>query len=454
LDYIDKEGIRFNERKNLLDVARGVVYGNEAKVYIQSNNFHIAEILLKKSIAINLRKGNDNRDAESSELRLAHLYYQVNKIDSLKKILQVVRPQLDSIKNLDVEVDWNLMQANYFINKNNSHAALNYFIKYDALKDSIITINKALKEADISGQIKRLEKEYELGQLKKNDHLKSFYLKVEAALALMLLFIVFMILFTWQKSRKNIKTLGSLNDQINRQNYDLEHALQELKLSIQEKDRILRTVAHDLRNPIGGIASLTEAMAHDEYTTEQREMIGLIKETSHNSLELINEILEITNNETASQNRELVDINSLLNHSAELLRFRAAEKKQEIKLELLQTPQELFISREKIWRVMSNLIVNAIKFSPEGSVIYVKITDNAKDVSIAVKDSGIGIPDDIKDKVFNIFTEAKRPGTSGEKSFGLGLSICKQIIENHHGKIWFDSDVNNGTTFYVSLPKL
>jgi two-component system sensor histidine kinase VicK len=118
----------------------------------------------------------------------------------------------------------------------------------------------------------------------------------------------------------------------------------------------------------------------------------------------------------------------------------------------LAKPQKLLISREKIWRVISNLISNAIKFSPNGAIINLKITGDNDAIKIAVADNGIGIPDNIKDLVFNKFTSAKRPGTAGEKSFGLGLSICRQIIENHDGEIWFESNTDNGTTFYISLP--
>jgi two-component system sensor histidine kinase VicK len=74
-------------------------------------------------------------------------------------------------------------------------------------------------------------------------------------------------------------------------------------------------------------------------------------------------------------------------------------------------------------------------------------------VEISVKDSGIGIPENMKNKVFNMFTEAKRPGTAGEKSFGLGLSISKQIIEKHAGKIWFERNNSKEVTFYVRLPE-
>ena len=454
LNFIDKWAIKFNNQKDLLDVARAVTYGNEADIYIKDNKFQIAKKLLQKSILINLRKGNDNRDAEFSELKLGHIYYQVDELDSLLNLLRTVRPQLDSIKDQDAETDWNLLMADYFIKKGDHETGLSYFIKYDALKDSIVKRDRALKEADIAQQIKHLEKDNEFDDLKKNIRQQNLYLEIGTVFAVMMLIILSLILLNWQKSWRNIKILGALNHQINDQNYNLERALEELKSSSQEKDRILRTVAHDLRNPIGGIASLTNAMADDDYTDQQKELIHLIKETSNNSLELINEILEIANNGSAVLNKVWVEINALLSHSVDLLKFKAAEKEQQIRLQLLEKPVELFISREKIWRVVSNLISNAIKFSPAKAIVYVKITDLDNEIEISVKDPGIGIPENLKSKVFNIFTEAKRSGTAGEKSFGLGLSISRQIVENHKGKIWFENNTENGTTFYIRLPKM
>lgn len=453
LDYIDLPVKRFKVRDGALDVARGVIYGNEANIYINQSEFTLAKKLLKQSIDINLKKGNDNLDAQLSELKLAHIYYQLNQPDSLINLLGIIHGQLDSIKNQDAEADWNLLMAKYFSQKNQSQKALNYFTRYDALKDSITSRVKALKEADIGEQIKRIEKDYAFTKLEQDNQVQHLYLKIALMLGLMFLIIISLALFNWRKSKKNIKLLGGLNHQINQQNFDLERALNELKSNGQEKDRILRAVAHDLRNPIGGIASLTQLMAEDDCSDDQKETIDLIRETSLNSLELINELLEVTNDGTKLAKRETVEINSLLSHSIELLRFKAAEKDQQIKVKLLDKPLELFISREKIWRVMSNLISNAIKFSPEKTAINVKIITRKNEVEISIKDNGIGIADKVKDKVFDMFTVAKRPGTAGEKSFGLGLSICKQIVEDHNGKIWFESDGANGSTFYVSLPK-
>ncbi len=453
LDFIDNHAAMFGDRKPWLDVARGVVYGNEANVYIAKNNLPRAKILLKKSSEINLRKGNDNRDAQLTELKLAHIFYKINQPDSLINLLAVVRKQLDTVKNQEAEADWNFLMAKYFIQKNAPQTALNYFIKYNTLKDSINNRVKALKEADIGEQIKQIEKEYAVSKLMQDNEAQNLYLKIAVVFGLMFLIIISLILLNWRKSKANIKVLGGLNYQINQQNTDLENALNELKLNSQEKDRILRAVAHDLRNPIGGIASLTEIMDDDDYSDDQKETIELIRATSLNSLELINELLEVTNDGVKPTKRDFIEINSLLSHSVELLRFKAAEKQQKIELILLDEPLELFISREKIWRVMSNLISNSIKFSADKKMIYVKITDCGKDIEISVKDNGIGIPDKVKEKVFNMFTEAKRPGTAGEKSFGLGLSISRQIVEDHDGRIWFESDGTNGTTFYVILPK-
>lgn len=109
-------------------------------------------------------------------------------------------------------------------------------------------------------------------------------------------------------------------------------------------------------------------------------------------------------------------------------------------------------SREKLWRVVSNLITNAIKFSPAGAIIHVELWQKDDHIFISVKDPGIGIPKEIAPKVFDLFTEVKRQGTAGEQAFGLGLSISKQIVEAHGGKIWFESEQNAGTTFFVELP--
>jgi two-component system sensor histidine kinase VicK len=452
LVVIDKNAFKYPDRKLHLESARGVVYGNMADIYIKEKSYAQAAGLLKKSIGINLKPGYDNHDAQLSEIKLGQIYFNLNQKDSLINLLTNLRSQLDTVKNDDAEADYNRLLGNYYEQKNNLKQALEHIQRYNLLKDSIAQRASSLMQTDVNQQLANYEKQHEINTLSRDNELQTIYLYVTVFFVVMALIIILLVYRNWKRSKKDLQTMNVLNRQINEQNKTLEKALSDINTNSQEKDRILRTVAHDLRNPIGGIASLTTMMAEDEYTDDQKELINLVKETSVNSLELINEILEATNLNSVDLNLEQVEINSLVSNSVELLRFKAAEKGQTILLDTLDKQQDLFISREKIWRVISNLISNAIKFSPTGGTIHVKVAEVNTKIIIAVKDNGIGIPDKLKDQVFNMFTSAQRPGTSGEKSFGLGLSICRQIMEKHHGRIWFESDTNIGTTFFISLP--
>jgi len=453
LQYINQNSPQYKSRSKMIEVAKAVVYGNQAEVLIIKGDNKGAAALLKKSIAVNLLKGNDNRDAELAEIKLAQLYYDSHDNAQLKKLLGDLRTQLDSVKNEGAEADWNRLMSGYYLRNNDFKASRDYLQVYVTLRDSSIKKLNILKESDVNQQLDSFEKQYLIDNLRGNNRIQREYLYAAVACALMALVIVSLVLRNWKRSKRDVKIVNTLNQQVSLQKADLEKTLNELKTSLLEKDRILRAVAHDLRNPIGGIASLTLAMEDDDFTPEQRELITLIRETSNDTLELISELLEVTNEGKSRLKKEPVDINMLLGKNVELLRFKASEKNQRIELQLLQQPGEILISREKIGRVLSNLITNAIKFSPRGGTISVRIQDLKKDVEISVKDNGIGVPENMQREIFNMFTEAKRPGTAGEKSFGLGLSISKQIVENHNGTIWVESKPGSGSTFYIRLPK-
>ncbi|WP_439697259.1 ATP-binding protein [Mucilaginibacter sp. AW1-7] len=452
LEYIDSNNARFSNLAGMLETARGVVYGNQGDMALITGNYTLAEQMLKSSIAINFKKGNDNKDAQLTEIKLARLYLKLNRQKDLYLLLKNLRTQLDSLPNNDAEAGWNYLMSKYSQQNNDNTAALTYLKKYSAQKDSLVKLANSLKRTDVTTQQANYDKQSEIDSLKNNNKRQLIFIYIAVLLSVMAVIIIFLIFRNMKQSKRDMLAIKTLNEQINYQKENLVHTLNELHGASREKDRILRTVAHDLRNPLGGIASLSAVMATEDYTPDQLEMLSLIKDTSYNSLDLINEILEATNSATAPIRKEWVDINALTTNSVELLRFKAAEKHQSIKLHLPENPAQVFISREKIWRVISNLVTNAIKFSYDGGSITVGLKNHESGVEITVNDNGIGIPDKLKQQVFNMFTDAKRIGTAGEKSFGLGLSICQQIIEKHNGKIWLQSNPTDGTTFYVFLP--
>jgi signal transduction histidine kinase len=243
--------------------------------------------------------------------------------------------------------------------------------------------------------------------------------------------------------RRNLKRSKSQNSQ-------MQKALDALEQSQAENTRMMQIVAHDLRNPIGAMHSIASIMLNEPDRTESDHMmLEMICTSGQNSLELVGDLLQVQFR-TEELKKDPVDIAQMLSYCVSLLNNKAETKGQYISLETI--PVTLEASREKLWRVVSNLIANAIKFSPTGAAISVKMEQQQQSVRIAVKDEGIGIPPAMKDKIFDMFTEAKRPGTAGEQAFGLGLAISKQIVEAHGGRIWFDSEPEKGTTFFVELP--
>src|SRR6185503_364188 len=350
LQYINQNSPQYKSRSKMIEVAKAVLYGNQAEVLIIKGDNKGAAALLKKSIAVNLLKGNDNRDAELAEIKLAQLYYDSHDNAQLKKLLGDLRTQLDSVKNEGAEADWNRLMSGYYLRNNDFKASRDYLQVYVTLRDSSIKKLNILKESDVNQQLDSFEKQYLIDNLRGNNRIQREYLYAAVACALMALVIVSLVLRNWKRSKRDVKIVNTLNQQVSLQKADLEKTLNELKTSLLEKDRILRAVAHDLRNPIGGIASLTLAMEDDDFTPEQRELITLIRETSNDTLELISELLEVTNEGKSRLKKEPVDINMLLGKNVELLRFKASEKNQRIELQLLQQPGEILISREKIGR--------------------------------------------------------------------------------------------------------
>ena len=178
-------------------------------------------------------------------------------------------------------------------------------------------------------------------------------------------------------------------------------------------------------------------------------MLRLIKTSGENSLELVSDLLQV-HLRAEEMKKEPVDLYAMLLYCVELLQYKADAKGQ--KIDLRAVPATLPVNREKLWRVVSNIIANAIKFSPTGARIAVSLEQKAQSVLIKVADHGIGVPPEMAGKLFYMFTEAKRPGTAGEQPHGLGLAISKQIVMAHGGNIWFESQPGNGTTFFVELP--
>lgn len=258
-------------------------------------------------------------------------------------------------------------------------------------------------------------------------------------------------IFALFKLWNNRRRLLDLNKKIWTQNSNMQQTLNALEQSQANNTRMMQIVAHDLRNPIGGIYGIAEMMLYEEgRTKEDREALEMIKTSGKLSLDLVSDLL-LAHTKTNELEKEPVNLGEMLRYCVDILQPKAALKEQQIDLQV-KANLSILANQEKLWRVVSNLIANAIKFSPKGSSIQVNLQKEAQHALISVKDDGIGIPEELASKIFDMYTDAKRTGTAGEQSFGLGLAISKQLVEAQGGKLWFESKPGFGTTFYVELP--
>ncbi|RZK62696.1 MAG: HAMP domain-containing histidine kinase, partial [Pedobacter sp.] len=347
-------------------IARGVLYGNMGGEFLRQKKFLQAENLLKKSIAINGREGFDSVDVVTAKIKLIKTYLATNQTDSARKYLISLDRSNRSLKVLEHIQTYHLLYAKYLNSIGESREAFAHLEHYTKLSDSVQKQLDKLKATNIDERFRNLNNENEIGALKKEAEIQQRYLYITMAFIVMAIAIVALIYMYWRKSRRNVKLLTALNNEVSYQKDKIHEALIKIGLSDKEKDTILRAVAHDLRNPIVGISSLTKFMIMDDEQGLNTDKLTLIDGACNNALTLIDDIIE------AAENKEEVDFEGkktqtnvieVVKNAIALSSYRADEKKQSIKFETTVAKLEANIYAQKIARVISNLINNAIKFS-------------------------------------------------------------------------------------------
>jgi signal transduction histidine kinase len=255
-----------------------------------------------------------------------------------------------------------------------------------------------------------------------------------------------------------------LYDEISKLNNELVNLQRELTLKNFEllklnelKNKFLGMAAHDLRNPISAIMGFSDILSGDlkgSLSANQTRMLSIIRDSSGFMLRLLEDLLDITAIESGKLNLELqpVDLRQLIEKNAELNSLAGARKNISLRVEAEGDIPLISIDSSKIEQVMNNLITNAIKFSFPGAAVKIGITAEGNEVTVSVADQGPGIPAGELHKLFIPFERTSVKSTAGEKSTGLGLSIARNIVAGHGGRIWAESLEGAGSIFSFTLP--
>ncbi len=225
----------------------------------------------------------------------------------------------------------------------------------------------------------------------------------------------------------------------------------------KQKDEFVDMVGHELKNPITSIKAflqlLEEKLTHNE-GKRSLFLTGRINKQVDKLIDLVGDLLDTTKIKTGqlSFTREVFDLNGLLKETVSDMRISVGDKYH---IRLKGKAKIMVIAdRFRINQVITNLLTNAVKYSPDNRKIVVELTTDKKNAIISVTDYGIGIPDDKQKNLFQPYYSAHIETKSGQRfaSLGLGLFISREIIRQHRGRMWVKSTKNKGSTFYFSLP--
>jgi signal transduction histidine kinase len=261
--------------------------------------------------------------------------------------------------------------------------------------------------------------------------------------------VLVLILYLYLLKRRTNKVLQVAHDTVRDQNIQLT----DLNAT---KDKFFSIISHDLKGPLNSLTSFsgllinhTDSLSKDEIKMLAKDLDKSLK----NLFALLENLLEWSRSQTGNIEfkAEPFDLTALLLQNKELLSTQAQNKN----ISLTFNPHSMLsvdAHRHSVNTVVRNLISNAIKFTPQGGTITLSTEVKENLLIVSIKDTGVGMPKEVIDKLFRIDTKHTTKGTADEKGTGLGLILCKDFIEKNGGKIWVMSEVGRGSTFSFQLP--
>ncbi|MDQ3230536.1 MAG: HAMP domain-containing histidine kinase [Pseudobdellovibrionaceae bacterium] len=238
-------------------------------------------------------------------------------------------------------------------------------------------------------------------------------------------------------------------------NYEREDHL-ATKKALSTRDEFLAIVGRDLTNPVASISMTVDLLRKGPYNSENddltRRFLDLIGRNAEEALRLISDLVDMERIASGklSLDRKPYNLNEAIQNAVEKFKYVASEKNSSIRFKPSLNHSVAFCDPDRIAQVLSNLVSNAIKFTPKGGEIILSVNSSQDEFLVSVEDNGPGIQAEEQTLIFERFLQTKK---ADKRGLGLGLHISKMIVEGHEGKIWVDSRYGQGSTFYFTVPK-
>ena len=313
-------------------------------------------------------------------------------------------------------------------------------------------IQTALLRNEYSFELMRqsVDRELEHNEEKLNYEKKTY---INSTIGLSFIILLALTIAALQFIRR--RELKKANDNLNEKNRIIDSQREELSELNAAKDKFFSIIAHDLKNPMWGVMSYTEILRddYDELSDKGRiEAVGKIYDTLKGMSKLLENLLA-----WASYQMKRAKPNPAVHSFKETVKSVAATFETTFLSKNIsfseEIPEDCLVVADEpaLYSVVHNLVSNALKFTPQNGSINILLTKEDSFVRIGVRNSGAGVPDAVADKLFKLGEHVTTKGTDGERGAGLGLLLCKEMIEQNGGKIWLENDPGKGATFWFTV---
>ena len=417
-----------------------------ANIYLETNDYVKADIKFKE--CLKYESQFTIPDLAELHFRLGMYYIQNNNMTLAEhffvKSLQVANKY--DYKETAQKANYQMFLINF--SRHNNVKALEYLNYANALSDSLYNAEKTRRTAEIEFKFDNEKRENEIHALKLRENdlkLQQNRIMLISSVVLFIMIVLFLG-YTIKMRGRNVQALEQKNSEIQQQYRKLEESNEILS-------QFAYVAAHDLKEPLRSIGSyigLIQMRYSKDLPEDAKEYMKFVNNGVKRMYSLLTDLLDFSQVISQQPGSEMVRPNEILMEVQDNLRSAIESKKARIvfnsNLPLIR------MNRLHMTQLFQNLIGNALKFTDKPPVVKVEAKEENGNIILTIEDNGIGIKKDYSNKVFVLFQQLNKKGDF--EGTGIGLTICKNIVEKYNGKIWFDSEENVGTKFYISIPAL
>lgn len=451
------EAIAINESINNNTILINA-YSNLGLVLLELDNWAEAEDYFEKVIALHeVLKDNSNPESFVETLiGKSRIYKERKDLKEEKRLLDDARSYAEKFNYLDLRKQTYLRLTDYYLRTHDIEKANEVLNALVTIDDSINQQRKKNEAAIIASVINSAKLESDFENARVNLEQKEIVIAqqertlVIVALLGGLFFILLILLILSNRSRRRMnKTLAAHREAIDNKNVQLE------RLN-QTKDKFFSVVAHDLRSPLNSLFGFSNLLVNHAETMSKEEiqkMGSQLRQSVINALKMTENLITWARAQMHEEqtNPEVIDVRTVVDETFSMS-MEEATKKGILLQQTMDNDIRCYADKNHLLLVLRNIVNNAIKYTQAGDRITITAVEESGKTKITIEDTGVGMDDDVKEKLFSLEGTVSQMGTSGERGTGLGLVLVKSFVERNGGSLSVSSEKNKGSQFVVTLP--